>query len=60
MHKKQQGMTLIEVLLAILVVAVGIFAAAGLQLKALQATDNARREGQALLVAYSERERGQR
>ncbi|WP_236236411.1 prepilin-type N-terminal cleavage/methylation domain-containing protein [Pseudomonas faucium] len=57
MHDKQQGMTLLEVLLAVLVVAVGIFAAAALQLKALQAFDNARRDGHAAMVQYSERER---
>ncbi|MFZ5934433.1 pilus assembly protein PilV [Pseudomonas putida] len=60
MHKKQWGMTLVEVLLAVLVVAVGIFAAAGLQLKALQATENARRHGQAVLAEHSERERSLR
>ncbi|WP_060512979.1 prepilin-type N-terminal cleavage/methylation domain-containing protein [Pseudomonas sp. NBRC 111124] len=57
MHRKQGGMTLLEVLLAIVVVAVGIFASAALQLKALQATDSARSEGQAALAAHSERER---
>ncbi|WP_085674079.1 MULTISPECIES: prepilin-type N-terminal cleavage/methylation domain-containing protein [unclassified Pseudomonas] len=60
MQKKQWGMTLVEVLLAMLVVAVGIFAAAGLQLKALHATENARRDGQAALAEHSEIERGQR
>ncbi|NIF30181.1 prepilin-type N-terminal cleavage/methylation domain-containing protein [Pantoea sp. Tr-811] len=56
MHEKQQGMTLIEVLLAGLVVAVCMFAAAGLQLKALQATDEARRDGAAALALHSEQE----
>jgi type IV pilus assembly protein PilV len=60
MHNKQWGMTLIEVLLAVLVVAVGMFAAAGLQLKALQATDSARRDAQAMLAQYSEQERSPR
>ncbi|MBH3414057.1 MULTISPECIES: prepilin-type N-terminal cleavage/methylation domain-containing protein [Pseudomonas] len=60
MPNKQWGMTLIEVLLAVLVVAVGMFAAAGLQLKALQATDSARRDAQAVLAQYSEQERSPR
>lgn len=58
MHARQRGMTLLEVLLAVVVVAVGIFAAAGLQLQALQAAENARRDGQAAMAAYSEQERG--
>ncbi|GLO45264.1 MULTISPECIES: type IV pilus modification PilV family protein [Pseudomonas] len=60
MHARQWGMTLLEVLLAMLVVAVGMFAAAGLQVQALQATDSARREGQAALATHSERERSGR
>ena len=60
MRARQWGMTLLEVLLAIVVVAVGVFAAAGLQLQALQATDSAHREGQAALAAHSERERSRR
>ncbi|MGF6394742.1 prepilin-type N-terminal cleavage/methylation domain-containing protein [Pseudomonas plecoglossicida] len=59
MHNDQRGMTFLEVLLAMLVVALGLFAAAALQLKALQATDSARREGQAVLAAHSEHEQGQ-
>ena len=58
MRAIQRGMTLLEVLLAVGVVAVGMFAAAGLQLRALQATEDARRDGQALMAAHSERERG--
>ncbi|MQG94912.1 prepilin-type N-terminal cleavage/methylation domain-containing protein [Pseudomonas sp. MN1F] len=57
MHKKQRGMTLLEVLLAVVVVAAGIFAAAAMQLKALQATDNARRDAQAAFAVHSENER---
>ncbi len=60
MHKKQWGMTLVEVLLAVLVVVVGIFAAAGLQLKALQATESARRDGQVALEQHSKHERRRR
>lgn len=36
MHTKHRGMTLLEVLLAVVVVAVGMFAAAAIQLQALQ------------------------
>ncbi|MCE5991336.1 prepilin-type N-terminal cleavage/methylation domain-containing protein [Pseudomonas sp. NY15349] len=60
MRARQWGMTLLEVLLAMVVVAVGVFAAAGLLLQALQATDSAHREGQAALAAHSERERSRR
>lgn len=60
MHTKQRGMTLIEVLLAVLVVVVGAFAAAGLQLKALQATEHARRSGQEVLAEHSKLERTRR
>ena len=38
----------------------GMFAAAGLQLQALQATDSARRDGQAAMAAHSELERARR
>ena len=58
MHARQQGMTLLEVLLAVGVVAVGMFAAAGLQLQALQAAEDARRDGKAAMAAHSEQERG--
>lgn len=57
MHGVQRGMTLLEVLLAVVVVAVGLFVAAGLQLQALQAVEDARRDGQAAMAAHSERER---
>jgi type IV pilus assembly protein PilV len=50
-------MTLMEVLLAVVVVAVGMFAAAAIQLQALQAADSARREGLQALAAHSEHER---
>lgn len=48
---RQQGMTLIEVLVAIAVLGLGVFAAAGLQLRALQATDSALRSTQAAYLA---------
>ncbi|MGO3987107.1 prepilin-type N-terminal cleavage/methylation domain-containing protein [Pseudomonas sp. SAS7] len=57
MHARQRGMTLLEVLLAVVVVAVGMFATAAIQLQALQAADSARREGLQALAAHSEHER---
>jgi len=59
MQNEQRGMPLLEVLLAMLVVSIGLFAAAALQLKALQATDGTRRDGQAAFAAHSEHERKQ-
>ncbi|MFK8332108.1 prepilin-type N-terminal cleavage/methylation domain-containing protein [Pseudomonas sp. BJa5] len=49
---RQQGMTLIEVLLAMALLGVGLFAAAGLQLRALQATDSALRATQAAYLNH--------
>ncbi len=60
MHVRQRGMTLLEVLLAVAVVAVGMFATAAMQLQALQAADGARRDGQAAMAAHSELERRRR
>jgi len=60
MQVVQRGMTLLEVLLAVVIVAVGLFAAAGLQLQALQAVEGARGDGQAAMAAHSEHERGRR
>lgn len=57
MRTMEQGMTLLEVLLAVLVVSMGVFAVAALQLRALQATEAARHDGHAALAAHSERER---
>jgi len=53
-------MTLLEVLLAVAVVAVGMFATATMQLQALQATESARRDGRAAMAAHSELERRRR
>jgi type IV pilus assembly protein PilV len=53
-------MTLLEVLLALVIVAAGLFAAAGLQLQALQAVTSAHRDGQGAMAAHSELERGRR
>lgn len=60
MHARQRGMTLMEVLLAVVVVAVGMFATASIQLQALQAADSARRDGLAAMALHSEHERRRR
>ncbi|MDZ3993883.1 prepilin-type N-terminal cleavage/methylation domain-containing protein [Pseudomonas sp. Teo4] len=57
MRTMEQGVTLLEVLLAVLVVSLGAFAAAAVQLRAMQATESARLDGQAALAAHSEQER---
>lgn len=49
---QQQGMTLIEVLVAMALLGVGLFAVAGLQLRALQATDSALHGVQAAYLAH--------
>lgn len=48
----QDGMTLIEVLVALLILAVGLLGAATVQIKALQFTDSARMSTQASFIAY--------
>lgn len=53
-------MTLLEVLLAIVIVAAGLFATAAMQLQALQAADSARRDGLAAMALHSEHERRRR
>lgn len=60
MHARQGGMTLLEVLLAIVIVAAGLFATAAMQLQALQAADSARRDGQTAMALHSEHERRRR
>ncbi|WEL56184.1 prepilin-type N-terminal cleavage/methylation domain-containing protein [Pseudomonas kermanshahensis] len=57
MRTIEGGMTLLEVLLAMVVVAVGLFAAAALQVRALQATDSARHDAQAALLKHTQLER---
>ncbi|MFJ2981795.1 MULTISPECIES: prepilin-type N-terminal cleavage/methylation domain-containing protein [unclassified Pseudomonas] len=57
MHARQRGMTLLEVLLAVAVIAFGMFAAAALQIQALQATEAAHREVQVALAAHTLHER---
>lgn len=52
MYRHQSGMTLIEVLVAVLVLAVGMLGAAVVQLNALKYTDSARMISQASFIAY--------
>ncbi|MGE8069079.1 type IV pilus modification protein PilV [Pseudomonas sp. NPDC089569] len=48
----QEGMSLIEVLVALVVLGVGMLGAAALQLSALKYTDSARMTSQASFIAY--------
>ncbi len=48
----QDGMTLIEVLVALLILGIGLLGAAAFQLNALKYTDSARMTSQASFVAY--------
>lgn len=48
----QDGMTLIEVLVALLILAVGLLGAAAVQVKALQYTDSSLMSTQASFIAY--------
>ncbi|MGZ7457562.1 type IV pilus modification protein PilV [Pseudomonas sp. Ma2-10] len=48
----QDGMTLIEVLVALLILSVGLLGAAAIQLNALKYTDSARMTSQASFIAY--------
>lgn len=50
--RRQQGVTLIEVLVSLLVLAVGLLGAAALQLNALKYTDSAMMSSQASFIAY--------
>ncbi|AZF30270.1 Type IV fimbrial biogenesis protein PilV [Pseudomonas sp. R4-35-07] len=51
-YRLQSGMTLIEVLVAVLVLALGLLGAAAIQLNALKTTDSARMTSQASFIAY--------
>ncbi|AZF40926.1 Type IV fimbrial biogenesis protein PilV [Pseudomonas sp. R1-43-08] len=51
-YRHQSGMTLIEVLVAVLVLALGLLGAAAIQLNALKTTDSARMTSQASFIAY--------
>ncbi|NUU37229.1 type IV pilus modification protein PilV [Pseudomonas sp. C2B4] len=48
----QEGMTLIEVLVALLILSVGLLGAAAIQLNALKYTDSSRMTSQASFIAY--------
>ncbi|WP_455912283.1 type IV pilus modification protein PilV [Pseudomonas putida] len=50
--RHQSGMTLIEVLVAVLILAVGLLGAAVIQLNALKYTDSSRMISQASFIAY--------
>ncbi|VVQ13460.1 hypothetical protein PS918_05602 [Pseudomonas fluorescens] len=51
-RRAQEGMTLIEVLVALLILSVGLLGAAAFQLNALKYTDSARMTSQASFIAY--------
>ncbi|WP_210641022.1 MULTISPECIES: type IV pilus modification protein PilV [unclassified Pseudomonas] len=51
-NKAQGGMTLIEVLVAVLILGVGLLGAAMIQLNALKYTDSSRMTSQASFIAY--------
>lgn len=57
MQAKETGMTLLEMLLAMGVLALGVFASAALQLRSLQVSDSAQLDGQAVLLAQNMLER---
>lgn len=50
--RHQAGMTLVEVLVAVLILAVGLLGAAVIQLNALKYTDSSRMTSQASFIAY--------
>jgi type IV pilus assembly protein PilV len=50
--RAQEGMTLIEVLVALLILSVGLLGAAAFQLNALKYTDSSRMTSQASFIAY--------
>lgn len=54
---RQRGVTLIEVMVAQVLVAVGLLGAAGLQLRSAQGTDSARMLSQAAFIAHGMQER---
>ncbi len=51
-HYHQRGMTLIEVLVSVLILAIGLLGAAAIQLNALKYTDSATMSSQASFIAY--------
>ncbi|CAI8947582.1 type IV pilus modification protein PilV [Pseudomonas sp. IT-P4] len=51
-QRAQEGMTLVEVLVALVILGVGLLGAAAFQLNALKYTDSARMTSQASFIAY--------
>jgi type IV pilus assembly protein PilV len=51
-RRKQKGMTLIEVLVSVLILAIGLLGAAAIQLRALKYTDGSAKSSQASFIAY--------
>ncbi|MCF4996529.1 type IV pilus modification protein PilV [Pseudomonas syringae] len=51
-RQAQKGMTLIEVLVALLILTIGLLGAAAVQLNALKYTDSSRMASQASFIAY--------
>lgn len=49
---KQRGMTLIEVLIAVVVLSIGLLGVAALQINALRANESALQRSQAVMLAY--------
>jgi type IV pilus assembly protein PilV len=52
LRKEQRGVTLIEVMIAVFISAVGVLGAAALQLNALKYTDSSRMTSQASFIVY--------
>ncbi len=50
-YKRQSGYTMVEVLIAVLILAIGLLGVAGVQMRSLQQTNNANLRSQATLVA---------
>ncbi|WP_342649701.1 prepilin-type N-terminal cleavage/methylation domain-containing protein [Pseudomonas sp. REB1044] len=53
MKLREQGMTLLEVVVAVLVLGVGLFTSASLQMRALHAAEGARRDAQVVQLGQS-------
>lgn len=56
-RKRQQGLTLIEVMVAQVMLALGLLGAAGLQLRSVQGVDSARMVSQGAFIAHGMLER---
>jgi type IV pilus assembly protein PilV len=52
LHRHQTGTTLVEVLVAVLILSIGLLGAAVIQLNALKYTDSSRMTSQASFIAY--------